>query len=148
MSRSERQLKIIELVKKYDINTQDDLVKRLVSAGFEVTQATVSRDIKDLSLIKTMTDGGRYKYTYVKTDRDTNLLFKLFKETIVSVNSAENIIVIKCIAAGASAIAAMIDKMEINGIVGTLAGDDTVLVIVINVSSVKSVMEKLKQLTD
>jgi transcriptional regulator of arginine metabolism len=148
MSRSERQLKIIELVKKYEINTQDDLVKRLVATGFEVTQATVSRDIKELSLIKTMTDGERYKYTYVKTDRDTNLLFKLFKETIVSVNSAENIIVIKCIAAGASAIAAMIDKMEINGIVGTLAGDDTVLVIVTSVSAVKGVLEKLKQLTD
>lgn len=149
MARSERHLKIIDLVTKFDINTQDELVKKLKSAGFKVTQATISRDIKELGLLKIMSEDRKYKYSYVKTEQPqaSSMMLSLFKETVLSIDSAQNIIVIKCIAAGASASAAMIDKLNIPDVIGTLAGDDTVLVIVSSTLSVKSVLSRLKQLT-
>ena len=149
MARSERHLKIIDLVTKQDINTQEELVKRLRSGGYEVTQATISRDIKELGLIKVMTEDRRYKYSYVKADHSNSsgMMINLFKETVLSIEAAQNIIVIKCISAGASASAAMIDKMNIPDIIGCVAGDDTILVVVSSNLAVKGVVSRLKQLT-
>lgn len=149
MSRSERHLKIIDLINKNDINTQEELVKLLNSNNFKVTQATVSRDIKELGLIKIMTEDKKYRYTYVKSEQShaQGMMLNLFKETVISIEAAQNIIVIKCIPAGASTSAAMIDKLDLPNIIGTLAGDDTVLVIVNNIMNVSNVLSRLKQLT-
>jgi len=147
MGRSERHLKIIDLISKSDIDTQEELVTRLKDGGHNVTQATVSRDIKDLGLIKVMTEDRRYKYSYVKDNEPKSSVINLFKETVISMKAAQNLIVIKCISAGAGASAAMIDKLNLSEIVGTVAGDDTVLVVVNSSASVKNVLSRLKQLT-
>lgn len=149
MSRSERHLKIIELVTKYDINTQEELVNKLKSVNYNVTQATASRDIKELGLVKVMTEDRNYKYSYSKPEQNqaSGMMLNLFKETVLSIEAAQNLIVVKCITAGASASAAMIDKMNIPDIVGTIAGDDTILIVVNNMLSVKGVLSRLKQYT-
>lgn len=148
MGRSERHLKIIDLVNKNDINTQDELVKRLKSAGYKVTQATVSRDIKDLGLIKVMSDDRKYKYSYVKSENSgtNSLLLNMFKESVISIDYAQNIIVIKCITAGAQSTAAVIDKLNLPDIIGSIAGDDTVMIVVSSNYAVKGVLNKLHQL--
>ncbi len=147
MARSDRHLKIIDLVSKYDIDTQEELVKRLKTAGYNVTQATVSRDVKELGLIKVMDEERKYKYSYVKTDQNqAGMMLTLFRETILTIDSAQNLIVIKCISGGAGATGSMIDKMNIAEIIGTIAGDDTVLVIVSTTLAVKNIVNKLKQM--
>ncbi|MGI6701640.1 MAG: arginine repressor [Christensenellales bacterium] len=148
MARSDRHIKIIELISKNDINTQEELVSRLKSSGYNVTQATVSRDIKELGLLKVMTDDRKYKYCYVKAETNSGgSAVNLFRETVLSIEHAQNLIVLKCIAAGAGASAAIIDKMNMPEIIGTIAGDDTVLIIVNNIASVKGVLNRLKQMS-
>ncbi len=149
MARVERHLKIIDLITKFDITTQEELVKRLLDIGFNVTQATVSRDIKELGLYKILGENRKYRYVYVNREEteDASVMLNLFKDAVLTMESAQNIIVIKCVSGGASAAGAMIDKLKISDIVGTLAGDDTVLVIVSNILAIKSVLTRLKQFT-
>ena len=124
MSKLLRQKALIDLI------TGD----KLRDAGFETTQATISRDIKELSLIKTVSSDGVYKYDIPSSIKDrgkspNELLKNIFKEAVVSVNFAQNIVVIKCHVGMAQAVCAKLDNAEFNAVVGTLAGDDTIFVV-------------------
>jgi len=129
--KNKRQEKIIELIGMYDIDTQDGLLQKLRDSGFTVTQATVSRDIKELKLIKVSTGNGGYRYA----SRDENLpgqdvkYLSILKETIKSVKSANNLVVIKTYTGMAQAACAAVDSVYEKEIVGSIAGDDTIIIV-------------------
>jgi len=129
--KEKRHMKIKEIVSQREIDTQDDLVQALERSGFPVTQATISRDIKELQLIKVVGSHGRYKYAIPMTTSNMSLdtLRRKLMEVFVSIARATNLIVIKVLPGNAQSIGFMIDNMEINGLIGTLAGDDTLLLI-------------------
>ena len=107
MARASRQLKILEIISKYDIDTQEELVARLRDDGYSVTQATISRDIKDMNIIKTFTDDGRhYKYVAQQPKEPTTAdkFIKIFRNTVLSIRSAENLIILKTEQGGARAL--------------------------------------------
>lgn len=128
--KSKRQNKILEIIANSDIETQEELVNALRESGFKVTQATISRDIKDLHLIKVQSITGVYKYSVnLKDDKnDSNIRMRIFKDTVKSIEAAENLIVIKTLAGSASAAAEVIDSFEDEDILGSIAGDNTIFV--------------------
>jgi transcriptional regulator of arginine metabolism len=129
--KGQRHIKIREILANEVVETQDDLVNALHSAGFQVTQATVSRDIKDLHLIKTPLDNGRYKYS-MPTEQRFNPLQRLKRaltDHFSSIDFTENLVVLKCMPGTANAIGSIIDNMEWNEVMGTICGDDTILII-------------------
>ncbi len=129
--KGQRHIKIREIITHQDIETQDDLVEALRNAGFQVTQATVSRDIKELLLIKIPTDDGRYKYS-LPTDQRYNPVQKLKRalvDNFLQVDYTTNLVVMKFLPGTANSIAALIDNMEWPQIMGTISGDDTLLII-------------------
>lgn len=131
MTKGQRHIKIREIIANNDIETQDDLVFALKSAGYNVTQATVSRDIKELHLIKVPLSDGRYKYS-LPADQRFNPLQKLKRhlmDAFVRIDSAGHLLVMKTLPGNANAIAALIDNLDWDDIVGTVSGDDTILVI-------------------
>lgn len=141
-----RHEKIIELVNKYEIETQEELASLLKKEGFDVTQATVSRDIRELKLSKVPTGEGKQKYVALGTD-DSHLgdkYIRVLKEGFVSMDMAQNILVIKTVAGMAMAVAAAVDAMKFKEIVGSIAGDDTIMMAVRTVEDTKSLMEKIK----
>lgn len=130
--KSKRQTEILRIIEEVDVETQDQLLSELKARGVSSTQATISRDIKELHLIKELTSYGTYKY--VVSGRKTSLNFAgrlrtIFKEGVTSFDRAQNIVVLKTMPGLASAGCAAIDGMEISGLVGSLAGDDTALLI-------------------
>ena len=132
--RYTRQAKILELIASNDIETQDELAKMLIRNGFKVTQATVSRDIKELKLIKVLGPEGKYKYA---TGQTTDILsaeryMNLIRDMALSVASAENIVVVKTLSGCAAACAEAIDSLEPDGVVGTIAGDNTIFIAAIS----------------
>lgn len=131
MSKGQRHIKIREIIANNDIETQDDLVFALKSAGYNVTQATVSRDIKELHLIKVPLSDGRYKYS-LPADQRFNPLQKLKRnmmDAFVHIDSAGHLLILKTLPGNAMAIAALIDNLDWDDVVGTVSGDDTILVI-------------------
>lgn len=131
MSKAKRQIRIREIIANHEIETQDELVDRLRSAGFNVTQATVSRDIKELHLVKVPLTDGRYKYS-LPGDRRFNPLQKLKRflaDSFVSIDFTENLIVMKTMPGNAMAVAELIDNLQWSEVMGTLAGDNTILII-------------------
>lgn len=123
-----RQNVILEIIEQQDIETQNQLLEALAKRGIKSTQATLSRDIKDMRLVKELGPTGNYRYTApVRTENEdiSPRLRNIFKESLVSYDIAQNILVIKTLPGLASASCAALDKMEIDGLVGTLAGDDT-----------------------
>ena len=128
--KAKRHAKILELIEEFDIDTQEELQDRLNQAGFTVTQATVSRDIKELRLIKTLSPNGNYHYTtHGEKGGRVDLSFKfhaIFAEAVNSIDYAQNLVVIKCYTGMANAACAALDAMHWEGLVGTLAGDDTI----------------------
>ena len=131
----QRQSAIIDLINKYDIKTQEELSRRLQTAGFKTTQATISRDMKELRLIKTASTGGGYKYAQGDANNDTDLAERLntiFRECVIKVDRAQNLVVVKTLTGMANAAAFAIDTMRIDYILGTRAGDDTILIILRN----------------
>ena len=126
--RYTRQAKILELIASNDIETQDELAKMLVQNGFKVTQATVSRDIKELKLIKVLGPDGKYKYATGQTSDplSSERYMNLIRDMMISVASAENIVVVKTMSGCAAACAEAIDSLEMDGVVGTIAGDNTI----------------------
>lgn len=129
--KEKRHRKIIEIISEHTVETQDELMNRLRDIGFEVTQATVSRDIRDLKLVKIATDGHSYKYA-LSNHEDMHISGKyrnIIKETVTRVDYAGNFVVLKTYAGMAQAAAAAIDGMRWNEIVGSLAGDDTIFVL-------------------
>lgn len=143
-----RHAKILEIIEKYEIDTQEELADRLKKSGFNVTQATVSRDIKELRLIKVLTESGNYKYAALK-EHDTMLsdrLVKVFSESVLSLDSAGNIVVLKTFSGAAGAACEAIDAFDISDIVGTIAGDDTIFVLIRSAENSEQVLEKFKKL--
>lgn len=126
-----RHAKILEIVEKSVIETQEEIAEKLKEMGMDVTQATISRDIKELRLIKVMTEDGRYKYApFTKTEAVTsNKLITIFTESFVSSDYANNIVVIKTLPGMAQASAAAVDSLKWPEIVGTIAGDDTIMIV-------------------
>lgn len=126
--KKKRQEAMLEIIDKYELSTQDELLQKLRDFGFEATQATVSRDIKELRLVKTMGNNGQYKYALTRTESD-ELISKfrsIFVQSVVSADYAGNTIVIRCYTGMAQAACAAFDSMQWDGLVGTLAGDDTI----------------------
>lgn len=129
--KRQRHREILEIISQESVETQEDLACRLRERGFEVTQATVSRDIKELRLLKVLTDEGSYRYAVAEKAEQglTERLRRIFTETALHVDVAENLIVIKTLPGSAHAAAEMVDTMRWPETVGTLAGDNTILVI-------------------
>lgn len=146
--RYSRQNKILELINNYEIETQDKLVSMLKDSGFEVTQATISRDIKELHLIKTLSSNGRYKYS-VSSNIDqpiSDRFVKIFKETIQSVAPSGNIILVKTLSGCASAAAEAIDSLDFPYILGTIAGDNTILLVADDPNNVPELIKRFNEM--
>ena len=144
--RYSRQNKIIELIKSEEIDTQEKLVERLNELGFKATQATVSRDIKELGLIKTAKRGGRSFYVQApEASPDDQKYSSILRQTITDIKSAENIIVIHTLSGCAGAAAEVIDRIAPGSVAGTLAGDNTIFVAVDRRENVGSVLEVFKK---
>ena len=131
MARSARQSKILELISTKEIETQDELARELKNANFEITQATISRDIKELGLTKILSSSGKYKYCFVGSDEQviSNKYITIFKEAVISIKIAMNLVVIKTMKGLGGSIASFVDKLNIAELMGAVNGDDTVLMI-------------------
>lgn len=142
----ERHSKIIEIIGKRDIETQEELADALNSEGYNVTQATVSRDIRELKLSKISVNG---RQKYVVLNRNETVLVDKYKRVLkdgyVSMDMAQNILVIKTVSGMAMAVAAALDSMDWNEIVGTIAGDDTIMCAIRTVEDTKALMEKIRK---
>jgi transcriptional regulator of arginine metabolism len=143
-----RQSKIIELINKFDIETQEELADRLMKDGYNVTQATVSRDIRELKLTKVAVDGGRQKYIVLQKSEPgmSEKYTRVLRDAFVSMDMAQNILVIKTVSGMAMAVAAALDALQINSIVGCIAGDDTIMCAIRSKEDTVAVMEKLGKL--
>lgn len=143
-----RHAKIVELVNKYDIETQEELADRLKEEGFQITQATVSRDIRDLKLTKVPTDAGRQKYVVHKATENAlrDKYIRIMKDGFVSMDMAMNILVIKTVSGMAMAVGAAIDEMHWREVVGCIAGDDTIMCAIRTVEDTGIVMEKIRKI--
>ncbi len=146
--KKKRHKLILELIEKYDIGTQDELLKMLRDKGCDVTQATVSRDIKELRLLKTLSQNGIYKYSVEKvSDNEYSGMFDaLFQSAMTKVDYAGNICVIKCSPGLAGAACATIDAMNVSEVVGTIAGDDTIFMLCRTAEEAHDVCEALNRM--
>lgn len=144
--KNARQKKILELIEKYDVDTQETLIERLAEVGVTVTQTTVSRDIRELKLVKGMTGRGTYKYIVpeVKHENNVPILNSALTEAVIKIEAANNIVVIKTFPGMANALAVCVDTLEQSHIVGSVAGDDTILLVIKDDEMAKTVEEKLK----
>ena len=140
--------KITELIENYDIETQDELAERLRDAGFQVTQATVSRDIRELKLTKVAMKSGRQKYAAWETAGEelSEKYIRVLRDGFVSMDMAQNILVIKTVPGMAMAVAAALDALNISEIVGSIAGDDTIMCAIRSADDTVAVMERLKKI--
>ena len=148
--KTKRQTKMLELIKKHDIETQEELSDYLQKEGYQVTQATVSRDIRELKLTKLAMSNGRQKYAAL-TEANEDLSEKytrVFRDAFVSMDMAQNILVIKTVSGMAMAVAAAIDAMHLHEIVGCIAGDDTIMCAVRSVDDTIAVMSRLRKLVE
>lgn len=148
--KEKRHEKIIELIGQYDIETQDELADRLREAGFQVTQATVSRDIRKLKLSKVPGKNGRQKYALL-TGQNHQMSEKyvgILREAFVSMDSAQNILVIKTVSGMAMALATALDNIDWKEILGCVAGDDTVMCVIRTEADTAAVMGELKKIVD
>ena len=143
--KPERHRKILELISDNAITTQEDLMQRLSEAGFSVTQATVSRDIRDLKLTKIPSENGKQRYALHQTSGSgmSEKYIRVLKDGYVSMDMAQNILVIKTVAGMAMAVAAALDAMKWNEVVGCIAGDDTILCAIRSTEDTVKVMDKI-----
>lgn len=146
--KTRRHGKILDLIQQYEIDTQEELLNRLKDSGFDVTQATVSRDIKELRLVKVLSGKGKYRYsTGQDGTRDISSKFRsLFEDSVISVEAAGNLVVIKCITGMAQAVCASMDASAPKSFVGTLAGEDTILAICKTAETAIEKQEELRKL--
>ena len=146
--KGNRHQKIIELIENYEIETQEELADRLSKEGFQVTQATVSRDIRALKLTKISCGNGKQKYVAMRRE-DAHLsekYIRVLKDGFLSMDQAQNILVIKTVAGMAMAVAAAVDAMEMDEIVGSIAGDDTIMAALRTVEDTQIVMNKISDI--
>ncbi|NLB15952.1 MAG: arginine repressor [Clostridiales bacterium] len=128
--KTDRQKKILEIVTDYDIETQEELQKQLLQSGFDVTQATVSRDIREMGLTKVSNSRGAYRYAAPNSvSASTDKYRKIITEAVIRAESANNLIIVKTYPGMAQAAGAAVDSLEMNGIIGSIAGDDTILIV-------------------
>ena len=143
-----RHSKILDIIEHTEIETQEDLALELKKQGFNVTQATVSRDIKELRLIKVLTNNGKYKYSTINQS-DAPILkrfINLFKDSVLTLDYSGNIVVVKTLIGSANAAAAAIDALKIDGIVGTIAGDDTIFILLRDEENCRKVIELFEEI--
>lgn len=136
---------IVELIQKYDVETQEELANYLKEAGFSVTQATVSRDIRELKLSKVPTGNGKQKYIILRQD-DSHMgdkYIRVLRDGFASMDMAQNILVVKTVSGMAMAVAAALDALKFPEIVGCIAGDDTIMVAVRTVEDTQILMDKI-----
>lgn len=143
-----RHAKIVELINKFNVETQEELAECLNQSGFKVTQATVSRDIRDLKLTKVAMDGGKQKYVVMhKSEKDMSAKYmRILKDGYASMDMAQNILVIKTVSGMAMAVAAAIDAMNWSQVVGCIAGDDTIMCAIRSVEETVNVMDKINKI--
>ena len=144
--KTKRQRKIIELITNYDIETQEELAAKLVENGFNVTQATISRDIRELNLKKIATKGGKQKYA-VQSSSDivsNSKYMRVLNDGIITMDTAGNILVVKTVSGMAMAVAAALDAMQIKEILGCIAGDDTIMCVVKHAEETDRVKEHIE----
>lgn len=145
MNKGQRHIKIREIIMNHEIETQDELVDMLKKAGFNVTQATVSRDIKELQLVKVPMANGRYKYSLPSDQRfnPTQKLKRALMDAFVKLDGTGNLLVLKTLPGNAHAIGVLLDNLDWNEIVGTICGDDTCLIICRTTEDAEKVSEQL-----
>jgi len=145
--KTKRQTKILELIKKYEIETQEDLSAYLEQEGYQVTQATVSRDIRELKLTKVSLTNGRQKYVaLLETNEDLSQKYeRIFRDGFISMDIAQNILVIKTVSGMAMAVAAALDALQLHEVVGTIAGDDTIMCAARSTEDAIAVIDKLRK---
>lgn len=146
--KSARHNLILEIIDTMDIETQEELAEELKRRGVRVTQATVSRDIKELRLLKVLSENGGYKYATVeRAEKGMNDRFaRILAESIVNIESVNNLVVINTLTASANAAGEAIDSMKWNEVLGTIAGDNTLLIIARSNEAVETLVERLKAL--
>ena len=148
--KTRRQTKILELIKKYEIETQEDLSAYLEQEGYQVTQATVSRDIRELKLTKVSLTNGKQKYVaLLETNEDLSKKYeRIFRDGFISMDIAQNLLVIKTVSGMAMAVGAAIDEMNWHEVVGCIAGDDTVMCAARSTEDAISVIDKLRKFVE
>ena len=147
--KSQRQAKILEIISNSNVETQEQLLSELEKEGFHGTQATISRDIKELRIVKELTSLGTYRYTTSTNDLSssfTSRLNTIFKECVISFDYAQNIIVIRTLPGLASAAGSAIDAMNLSTVVGSLAGDDTVMLVMRDTNAAATFCGEIKHL--
>ena len=147
--KPKRHAKILELISETAINTQEELLSLLRDAGYDVTQATVSRDIKELRLIKTLTEDGKYRYTIGVQEENNSFsgkFYSIFRDSVLRIDSVDHFVVLKCYVGMAQAACAALDAMKWNGLVGTIAGDDTIFVLMRSSAYATEMVEELKRM--
>lgn len=143
-----RQVAILDIIEKQDIETQEDLAEALRQRGIGVTQATVSRDIKELRLVKTLSRAGKYRYSTGSENISdmSSKFYSLFGDSVLSVESAQNMLVIRCMVGMAQAVCASLDSMHWPAFVGTLAGDDTIFIVCRTEADAQESQEEFRKL--
>ena len=143
----DRHAKIVELIGKYEIETQEELAEYLTKAGYQVTQATVSRDIRELKLSKVQAESGKQRYVVFQSQEGlSDKYIRILRDGFLSMDMAQNILVIKTVSGMAMAVAAALDAIHFHEIVGCIAGDDTIMCAVRSVDDTILVMDKLRKL--
>lgn len=147
--KKDRQEKIVELVQKYEIETQEELAERLRALGFAVTQATVSRDIRELQLTKVPLEGSRQKYVILKQDEDGmgDRYTRVLRDGFVSMEPAQNLLVIRTVSGMAMAVAMALDALKLPEVVGCIAGDDTIFVAARTAEEAEKLVHKIRDLS-
>lgn len=148
--KTKRQEMILEIIRKYEVETQEELISYLLQEGYEVTQATASRDIRELKLTKIATDNGKQKYVVLSDGREqmSDKFERVFKDGFLSLDLAMNIIVIRTVSGMASAVCAALDAMKIAGIVGSIAGDDTIMCAIRSTQEAVEIAQKLQKMAE
>ena len=146
--RYSRQNKILDIINSNEVETQERLVALLKKSGYKVTQATISRDIKELQLVKILSSSGKYKYSVGSNNEQpvTDRFIKIFRDTILTVTASGNIIVLKTLTGCANAACEAIDSLNMQNIIGTIAGDNTIFVVANDQSNVSMLVSKFNEL--
>lgn len=148
-SKKQRHAKILEIIQKHNIEKQEEIVEHLQRSGYNVTQATISRDINNLRLVKVMQDNGMQAYTHATKageDRFNEKLHGIFANSVTNVVAAGNIVVIKTLSGAAQAAASAVDSIGIKEIVGSIAGDDTIMIVTANAENADYICSRLNEL--
>ncbi len=144
--KQSRHQKILEIISKNEISTQDGLIEKLAEEGYVVTQATISRDIKRLHLTKRLSSSGKYIYSVTNQMPQNSRSQQLLADAVIKTDYAQNVAVIKCRAGMGSAVGAIIDQMDWDSVVGTIAGDDTIFVLLRTEEKAKKFLDTLNDL--